>query len=65
MISQEGITMNKLMIFTAATLASGSAFAGEAAYVAPVIAPVAPVAAIVAPISDWSGMYVGGQLGMG
>lgn len=52
-----------LLSATAASLIAGSAIAGgyvEPVIEAPVVAPVSPVA-----VSDWSGFYVGGQIGSG
>ena len=47
-----------------ATIAAGPAFAGGLAPVAPEPAPLAP-APYQAPARDWTGAYLGGQLGYG
>jgi opacity protein-like surface antigen len=55
-----------LMTATAALLAAGPALAGGFAPVAVTPVPAAPVViAPPAPSADWSGPYVGGQLGYG
>lgn len=66
-VGSKGNPMFKRTILTAATLlAAGPALAGGFAQpiATPTVAPP-PVAPIVAPSADWSGAYVGGQLGFG
>lgn len=59
--------MNKIALSVAALLAAGPALAGGFSPVVVPAAPAAPVAVVtpVAPSADWSGPYVGGQLGYG
>jgi opacity protein-like surface antigen len=59
--------MNKIALSVAALLAAGPALAGG---FSPVVVPSAPAAptAVIPPVvasADWSGPYVGGQLGYG
>lgn len=51
----------------AALLAAGPALAGgfSAPVITPTVAPPPVVPTVVAPSADWSGAYVGGQLGFG
>lgn len=59
--------MNKIALSAVALLAAGPALAGGFAPVVVAPAPTAPVVVPVAPVatSNWSGGYVGGQLGYG
>lgn len=60
------MTNRTLMTAAAALMVAGPAFAGGFAPVAVTPAPAAPVVvATPAPSADWSGPYVGGQLGYG
>ncbi|MGP3696379.1 outer membrane protein [Rhodobacter sp. NSM] len=58
--------MKRIAALALGGLLAAPAFAGGPAMVAPepVVEPV-PAPVVVAPVTDWSGFYVGGQLGYG
>lgn len=62
-ISKEEIVHEQVFDNFGSSIGQRASFGGRPRLRCAVAAPLAPVAAIVAPVSDWSGLYVGAQVG--